>query len=197
MSQKLNALNSITRLRYCLFIIWLISFCSCTASHYITQEPDGKKARDLSRKISKKITLLQNDLIALSDETDNSEARQLAQISINYSLHLAGEYRLVQPPYFHNILVRIGIKDRGLCYHWTEDLFNRLTSMELKSFILHRGVAYRGSNLREHNCVVVTARGQDFNEGIVLDPWRDSGDLYWGRVNADRYPWEERRQVLD
>ena len=192
MSQKLNAHNSKARLGCSFFILILISFCSCTTSHYNFKEPVGNNTRDFSGDISKKINLLQNELAALGDETDYSEAKQLAQISINYSLFLADEYRLVRPPYLHNMLVRIGIKDRGLCYHWAEDLLERLTSLELKSFILHRGVAYKGSDLREHNSVVVTARGQDFNEGIVLDPWRDSGDLYWTRVKIDRYPWEER-----
>jgi hypothetical protein len=51
-------------------------------------------------------------------------------------------------------------------------------------------VAYRGSELREHNCVVITAEGQDFFRGIVLDPWRNSGNLYWARVTADSYPWK-------
>ena len=68
----------------------------------------------------------------------------------------------------------------------------RLASLELKSFTLHEGVAYKGSNLREHNTVVVTAKGQEFSIGIVLDPWRNSGNLFWVPVRDDRYPWKER-----
>jgi hypothetical protein len=30
---------------------------------------------------------------------------------------------------------------------------------------------------------------QPFNEGLVLDPWRNSGDLYWTKVGQDSYPW--------
>jgi hypothetical protein len=39
---------------------------------------------------------------------------------------------------------------------------------------------------------VVTAKGKDFFEGIVLDPWRDSGRLYWISVKEDKYHWEKR-----
>jgi hypothetical protein len=42
-----------------------------------------------------------------------------------------------------------------------------------------------------HSTVVVTARNQPFEKGLVLDPWRNSGRLYWIPVKADRYPWEK------
>jgi hypothetical protein len=34
---------------------------------------------------------------------------------------------------------------------------------------------------------VVTAKGQPFEEGIVLDAWRRSGKLYWALVKKDKY----------
>ena len=178
--------------KYSFLIIILTVLCSCVSSHQSMQGSDGKNTIDLSGYISKKIDLLQSDLETLSTNIDITEARQLAETSISYSLLLADKYRLIWPPYLHNILVRVGIRDRGLCYHWTEDLMKRLASLELKSFHLHQGVAHKGSDLREHNSVVVTAMGQNFSDGIVLDPWRNSGDLYWARVKEDRYPWVER-----
>jgi hypothetical protein len=90
------------------------------------------------------------------------------------------------------VLVRIGLKDRGLCHHWTTDLMEQLELLELKTYQLYWGVAHRGSELREHNSVVVAAKGQRFEEGIVLDPWRNSGELHWTPVKNDRYPWKER-----
>jgi hypothetical protein len=139
-----------------------------------------------------KVAALQNDLASLNGHPNSTEAGQLAEIAISYSYHLAQEYQLVRPPVLHNILVRMGIKDRGLCYQWTEDLMNRLYLLKLKNYQLHWGVAYRGSELREHNTVVVTAPDQPFEEGIVLDPWRNSGELYWAHVKNDSYPWKER-----
>jgi hypothetical protein len=67
----------------------------------------------------------------------------------------------------------------------------QLQTLELQTYQLHWGVAYRGSELREHNSVVITAKGQAFEKGLVLDPWRNSGDLYWTLVGEDNYPWEE------
>jgi hypothetical protein len=76
--------------------------------------------------------------------------------------------------------------------HWTEDLLEHLRRLDLKSFQLHWGVAHHGETWRvEHSSVVITAKGQDFEDGIVLDPWRHSGNLYWSLVKKDRYPWRK------
>ena len=138
-----------------------------------------------------KVAWLQDDLAALNQQADLLEAGQVAQTAISYSDQLAEEYQLVRPAVLHNLLIRVGLKDRGLCYHWTEDLIRRLQALDLRTYQLHWGVAYRGSDLREHNSVVITARGQAFEKGMVLDPWRNSGDLYWAMLKADRYPWKE------
>jgi hypothetical protein len=137
-----------------------------------------------------KIIQLEQQLIALSTTVDPAEAKLIAKTAVRESAVLAEKYQLVRPAVAHNLLVVLGIKNRGLCYHWTEDLMERLQALDLNSFQLHWGVAYRGSELREHNCVVVTARGHRFNSGIVLDPWRNSGDLFWAQVTKDGYPWE-------
>jgi hypothetical protein len=137
-----------------------------------------------------KIKQLEQELIGLSATIDKTEARILAETAVRESAVLAEEYQLVRPAVSHNLLVVFGVKDRGLCYHWTEDLMKRLQALDLKSFQLQWGVAYRGSQLREHNCVVITAKGQSFFRGILLDPWRNSGNLYWARVTQDSYPWK-------
>ena len=178
--------------KYSIIIVMLLFLSSCFTPRHTPKVQPGDDTLILYMDIGEKINLLQHDLTALNDEIDFKEARLLAETSIKYSMFLADEYRLVFPPYLHNILVRIGIKDRGLCYHWTEDLMKRLDSLELKSFSLHLGVARKGSIFREHNSVVVTAGVQKFSEGIVLDPWRNGGDLYWASVKSDKYPWEER-----
>lgn len=178
--------------RYGIFILMLAFLFSCATVHNNIKESSGYNTSDLSAGTRQKISLLLRDLTGLGGNTDPAEAKQLAETSICYSLYLADKYHLIRPPYLQNILVRLGIKDRGLCYQWEDDLMKRLASLELKSFTLHEGVAYKGSNLREHNSVVVTAKGQEFSRGIVLDPWRNSGDLYWAPVSDDKYPWKER-----
>jgi hypothetical protein len=136
-----------------------------------------------------KVKQLEHLLLALSATVDKTEAMLVAETAVRESAVLAEEYQLVRPAVAHNLLVALGIKDRGLCYHWTQDLMKRLQALDLKSLQLHWGVAHRGSELREHNCVVVSAKGKGFFKGIVLDPWRNSGNLYWARVTKDSYPW--------
>jgi len=153
-----------------------------------TQAPDHHLNAAAYRR---KVDNLRYHLAILNRHSNLNEAERIAQEALNYSAYLAEEYELVQPAVLHNVFVRLGFKDRGLCYHWTEDLMRRLKSLELKAYQLHWGVAYRGSELREHNSVVITAKDHAFEEGIVLDPWRNSGELYWALVKSDRYPWQE------
>jgi hypothetical protein len=40
----------------------------------------------------------------------------------------------------------------------------------------------------------VTAKGQPFRDGILLDCWRHSGHLFWSAVAIDNYPWVEDRK---
>jgi hypothetical protein len=130
------------------------------------------------------------DLVALDPKVDHAEAELTARTACEYPLALAREYRLVRPPLFHNLLVNVGLRKRGLCYHWADDLAAKLGNLPGDTLMLHRAVAHRGS-MREHNSIVITAAGQPFEQGLVLDAWRHSGLLYWGPVKADKYPWIE------
>lgn len=173
-------------------VIWLGACVSAHHSgHPATAGEVSRTHRDAEAERSK-IASLQNDLAALNARADITEAGQVARTAIDYSYYLAEKYEVVRPAVFHNILVRVGLKDRGLCHHWTADLMIQLEQLELKSYQLYWGVAHRGSELREHNSVVIAARGQRFEEGIVLDPWRDSGQLHWTPVKSDHYPWKQR-----
>jgi len=134
---------------------------------------------------------LSKALASLGPGSDSNEARRVAETAIGYSTFLAQEYHLVRPPILHNVLVRLNLKDRGLCYHWTEDLLQRLEALKLKNYRLHWAVAHHGSELREHNSVVITSSGNAFEQGMVLDPWRYSGNLFWSPVTEDRYPWKK------
>jgi hypothetical protein len=183
-------------IRYVFALCLLISLLGCARAnvYYPGKSASNPLTPDNSSDVQvyrEKIERLEQELIGLSAAIDKTEAQILAESAVRESAVLAEEYQLVRPAAAHNLLVVFGFKDRGFCYHWTQDLIKRLQALDLKSFQLHWGVAYRGSELREHNCVVITARGQDFFEGIVLDPWRNSGNLYWARVTKDEYPWKE------
>ena len=173
-------------------VVLLLSGCSSTRPTYHQQRDNSATSHGAVKdEYLEKFGALRNDLADLNRQADMLEARQIAETAITYSGDLAENYELVRPAILHNVFVRMGLKDRGLCYHWTEDLIKRLQSLELKTFELHWGVAYRGSELREHNSVVITATGEDFEKGMVLDPWRNSGDLYWALITTDTYPWKE------
>ena len=133
---------------------------------------------------------LQVALVSLSPTVREVEAGQVAGCAYDYSRFLAQQYRVVRPPVCHNFLINSGFKERGLCYQWAEDLLAQLQSLNLESLQLRWGIA-RADTFREHNCVVVTAHGQPFEQGIVLDAWRRSGRLVWSAVQADKYPWVE------
>lgn len=128
--------------------------------------------------------------MALSGTVRRDEADQLAASALETWSQLARTYRPVGPPQLNNFLVNAGLKRRGLCHHWTRDLGAQIAALRLRSLVLRWGIAH-GGTLREHNVVVVTARGQPFARGIVLDAWRHSGRLFWGAVATDRYPWKE------
>ena len=176
-------------------LLLLISlFAGCSGAQPTYRKPSDHAAtsnRLNDAAYSEKVDTLQDDLAGLNRQVNMLEARQVAETAITYSSDLAAAYDLVRPAILHNVFVRIGLKDRGLCYHWTEDLMKQLKSLNLKTYQLHWAVAYRGSELREHNSVVITATDQAFENGMVLDPWRNSGDLYWALIKMDTYPWKE------
>ena len=89
-------------------------------------------------------------------------------------------------PIFNNFLIYHGLRKRGYCYQWSEDLLIALDKLKLTSLELHWGDHDRGT-WRENNCVVVTANGQPFKRGIMLECWRHLGHLYFGPVASD---WE-------
>lgn len=137
------------------------------------------------------VNALRNALIALDPSVSPHEAARVAKHAHTVPRRLAHDYGTVASPHFHNFLVNAGLRNRGLCFQWTEDLMRALQALRLTTLELHWAEARPGT-LREHNCVVVTARGQPFAQGIVLDGWRYSGRLYWSTVVADHaYPWRQ------
>jgi hypothetical protein len=182
-------------LRYTATLCLLVSVFACAKANVYYPDSSSFNATtsgslDNAQIYRDKVIQLKQVLVALSETVDKTEALLVAETAVRESAVLAEEYQLVRPAVAHNLLVVVGLRDRGLCYHWTEDLMKRLQALKLKSLRLHWAVAHRGSKLREHNCVVITAKDQRFFEGIVLDPWRNSGNLYWAQVAKDQYPWK-------
>src|SRR5215831_7917153 len=102
---------------------------------------------------------LAGQLAALSPRADRNEARLLADCAYATVARLRREYRMFGTPIFNNFLVYHGLKKRGYCYQWTEDLLLALDTLKLETLELHWAEAHAGTYL-ENNCLVVTAKGQ-------------------------------------
>jgi len=146
-----------------------------------------------------RIADLQLAILSLDDSVDRSEAHHAATIAIEYPLRLAREYEVTDPPLVHNMKVNLGVKPRGLCVDWTADLLARLRAEHFHSLDLHWGIAnYENAFRLEHSTVIISARDQDLQQGLVLDPWRHSGRLFWARTSEDpTYRWYPQAEIHD
>jgi len=136
---------------------------------------------------------LEQTILSISSSIKKSEAKKLSSEMIKYSSQLKDDYELVSPPLFHNFLVNTGIKKRGLCWHFAYDMLARAKSLNLDSFDYYVGGANISDYWQEHNTLVATCKDCSFNKGVVLDPWRNSGDLYFSKIKDDKsYAWTQR-----
>ncbi len=144
------------------------------------------------------INMLAREIRNLSPEVDPAEADRAAFIAYTYSLQLAEEYNVTDNPIIHNAKVNNGWRARGLCVHWAEDIQKRLNAEGFQTLEMHRAIA-EGSELRiDHSTAIISARGDTMNDGVVLDPWRTGGLLYWSPTLDDqRYFWEPQQLVLE
>ncbi|MEX0351496.1 MAG: hypothetical protein AB3N15_18890 [Paracoccaceae bacterium] len=145
------------------------------------------------------VDLLAQEIRSLGPEVDPQEAQRAASIAYEYSAQLAQEYDITDPPLVHNAKVNSGIKERGLCYQWAEDIEARLKQENFQTLTMHRAIAEpRNAFVVDHSTAIISRRGDGLQDGIVLDPWRDAGDLHWALTREDtRYDWEPRLQVLE
>jgi hypothetical protein len=147
--------------------------------HFEVPAKDSAKAEELA-----------NQLASLSRRVDPNEAKLLAECAYATVTRLRQKYRMFGTPIFNNFLVYHGFRKRGYCYQWTEDLLLALDTLKLKTLELHWGESYPG-NWRENNCLVVTAKGQPFDHGMILECWRHFGHLRWNLVLSDQDPYFE------
>ncbi len=144
------------------------------------------------------IAALERAILDLGEDVDRDEAEEAARIAYFYPLELAESYGITDAPIVHNMKVNRGLRPRGLCWHWADDLERRLRQEGFTSFDLHRAIAGHDKPLEiEHSTVILSRAGQTMEEGIVLDPWRWGGRLYWGTVPDDpEYDWAPRAEVF-
>jgi hypothetical protein len=136
---------------------------------------------------------LRGRIMALASTVDPEEARRVAQIAYTLGRDLKREWRVAWPPGYHNFLVNTGARKGGLCFQWAERLLHRLAEEKWETLEFHWAESFE-TTMSEHNVIVVTARGQHFSHGILLDNWRYGGRLVWGPIIEDpHYQWKENK----
>lgn len=137
-----------------------------------------------------RVPALARELAEMSGPAGSGEAGEIALLALGVAEELRVRWRPLGPPLFNNLLVNMGYRERGLCYEWTNDLLEPLEALAPRHFDLHWGTSRWGDRVREHNALVITARGRPFSEGLVLDAWRNGGRLVWLPVGRDiQYIW--------
>lgn len=161
-------------------LLGALTLAACATAPVEQSGRDGARISELTRAI-----------MDLGPGVDPSEAARAARIAYVHTDELAAAYRITDPPLIHNTKVNLGLKPRGLCWHWAEDMEKRLLAEKFQTLDLHRAIANHDKLFRiEHSTAIIGRRGAPMGAGIVLDPWRKGGRLTWVPVLADRaYDW--------
>lgn len=140
--------------------------------------------------------VLQARIAQLSPSVDPKEARQVVVTSYTLGRQLALEWHMSSSANWQCFLINMGARKAGYCYQFANELLLELDALKLRTLELHWAEADPGTDL-EHNVIVVTAKGQPFDQGILLDNWRRSGRLLWSPVTEDTmYLWKENKPEL-
>ncbi len=145
-------------------LILLVSGCASTS-------PNGPPPE------KHQIEALEMGLLALGAEVDPAEAARAARISFEYAHQLAIEYGVTDPPLIHNYKVNRGLRPRGLCYQWAEDMEARLLQENFQTLDVHRAIGNPDKVFRiDHSTAILSRRGDTMFQGVVVDPWRNGGN---------------------
>lgn len=133
---------------------------------------------------------LHHALIALGLDVSSDEATLVTASVVGATDRLAREYRMTSPPLLHNVLVNAGLRDKGRCCDWTNDLLRVLRGLSVESLEFKWAVSRFGDGYREHSSVIVLAKDSNWEDGLIVDPWRTAGRTFWVRAGDDHpYPW--------
>lgn len=131
--------------------------------------------------VNKRISLKDN-LIALLPAAEQrlpaarAEAQWLADTSYKAAAGISRINGSWFPGWAGNALINARLQDRGLCWHYQHDMYRELRRRPLKFYRI--GCCVRDLGKRsEHHCIYVTARGLEWPQVIILDPWIWNGRL--------------------
>jgi hypothetical protein len=180
---------------------WPIRICSIAAMVLMVLPGNAHSTSQIERKepafakSADDLNLI-NTIANLAQPVRTEEARRVAECAYNTGRDLKREWKVVWPPGLQNFLVNTGRRKGGLCFQFATELLIRLNRLKLETIDLHWAEAFPRT-ASEHNVIVVTAKGQPFEQGIILDNWRYGGRLVWGPVTEDpHYQWKENKQEI-
>lgn len=129
-----------------------------------------------------------------SPYANSHEVKQLTYDIFDTTEELSKAFEMTSPPQYHNFLVNIGLREKGLCYHWSDALYlHFMQSKNYPSFEFHLVGANIGEYWTEHNSLVIVGKGRSIESGVIIDPWRNAGALYFSQVKDDStYEWIHR-----
>lgn len=137
--------------------------------------------------------VLRANIAGLASSVDPEEAARLAAIAYTTGRDLKKEWKVIWPPGLQNFLVNTKQRKGGLCFQFAERLLLRLAEQKWDTLEFHWAESFERSPA-EHNVILVTAKGQPFSRGIILDNWRYGGRLVWGfAVDDPHYQWHENK----
>ncbi len=131
---------------------------------------------------------LTREIMALSSVVSRQEAHDFAATAVETSAELGKKYDVALSPWLHNASILVGVKDRGLCYQYAEDLYASLKVIRNEHLQMHYVAANRGQ-FSEHHALTVVVRDAPWDSGLILDAWRKNGNLYFVPLKEDKYPW--------
>ncbi|PTB83469.1 hypothetical protein C9926_02760 [Sulfurovum lithotrophicum] len=168
-------------MRRCFFKLFIVTFLVVGC---VEHTPTIKEER---------IIKLSKLLHTLSSNTTEKETLQLSRDIFTKTQQLTKAFEMSSPPQYHNFLVNIGMKEKGLCYHWSDALYLHFMKSNYPSFEFHLLGANIGKYWTEHNSLVIVGKGKPIQSGIIIDPWRNGGELYFSKVKNDHdYLWIHR-----
>lgn len=164
--------------------VWLaivLAACQTAPRAQVAAAPPAKE--DVAR--------LAQSIQALDARITRRDAARAATTALSVTEAARVAHLPLRPAEWNNVLINMRVKKWGLCWQWTERLGQALREESLPSLSVQWACAHRGSTLREHNAVLLTPRATPaFSRGLILDPWRRSGQLVWVRADEDIYPWQ-------
>jgi hypothetical protein len=127
-------------------------------------------------------------LQSLDKTLSAQQAEIIAQNIFAVSKEIKEEFKPISFPWFNNFLVNVGLKEKGLCWEYRDALLFRLKPKIIPLTLLP--VVANQDKLNEHNAVIIASKNINFEDALLLDLWRESGNPYIVRVGDDtKYNW--------